>query len=567
MGYSWHFGNTTVRNPARISEGLKALYDSPYHGNLDSKEKEIGFATLLNELSIVNLKDATSDISSIGRKWRSCFHQLGFITYKQSSLDDSVIDEVILRGGFTELDARNSFKLTPNGMRLITSDSVSVQQEAMLRSLLAYELPSIVEKSYDFDTFKPFVLILQVIKELEQRGLEGLNKFETCIVTSFNSHQDVSNIVDKINTYRKNRSHYKGNKKKFDQQYLDLLYPNETETKRGTISKDYTDLITRYSRFTGLFQISGSRLVLNENKKDLIDLILQIEPNLLSGVSPTNYLINLWNGSALPTDNDIVQRHETARYLGLVGRGNEIASLSLLSDDQIRVLGYELEEEYSKLREIEFAQRQKYEINDILNYLIKLDNPRAVVDVNIYDRPAFLEWTIWRVFLAINSLVNKPYESRRFKVDHEFLPVGCAPGGGPDLIFEFEEYLLVVEVTLTSSSRQEAAEGESVRRHVAKIQLEKSELRKPVYGLFIAQSIDNNTAEVFRIGVWYNGDETNFLNIVPLTIQQLISILSQSNGQAIDHMKIKGIIDSCLIPRNTYAPTWKNEIQKIINCQ
>jgi len=513
------------------------------------------------------LKDATSDISSIGRKWRACFHQLGFITYKHSTADDSIVEDVILKGSFIEIDVRNSFMLTPNGMRLISSDNVLVQQEAMLRALLAYELPSIIEKSYEFNTFKPFVLLLQIIKELEQRDLEGLNKFETCIVTSFNSHQDVSKVVDKIKEYREKRNQNIGSKKKFDKQYLDLLYPNETETKRVTISKDYTDLITRYSRFTGLFQIDGSRLVLNENKKDLINLILEEEPNLLSVGSDTDYLINLWNGSALPTDNDDVQRLETARYLKLVGRENEIPSLSSLNDDQVRVLGYEIEEEYSKLREIEYAEQQKYEIDDIIKYLIKLDNPKAAVDVNIYDRPAFLEWTLWRVFLAINSLVNKPYESRRFRVDHEFLPVGCAPGGGPDLIFEFEEYVLVVEVTLTASSRQEAAEGESVRRHVAKVQLDNNVSRKCVYGLFVAQSIDNNTAEIFRIGVWYDGEEPNFLNIVPLTIQQLITILSQFNEQAIDHMKIKEILDSCLIPRNTYAPVWKKEIQKIINCE
>jgi len=73
----------------------------------------------------------------------------------------------------------------------------------------------------------------------------------------------------------------------------------------------------------------------------------------------------------------------------------------------------------------------------------------------------------------------------------------------------------VVEVTLTSSSRQEAAEGEPVRRHVAK---EKAKIAavsgKPVYGLFLARTIDNNTAETFRIGVWYSGDEPEFINIV-----------------------------------------------------
>jgi len=51
------------------------------------------------------------------------------------------------------------------------------------------------------------------------------------------------------------------------------------------------------------------------------------------------------------------------------------------------------------------------------------------------ESPAYFEWILWRAFLAINGLKNKPYEARRFKIDQDFLPVGTAPGGGPDLIF------------------------------------------------------------------------------------------------------------------------------------
>lgn len=119
------------------------------------------------------------------------------------------------------------------------------------------------------------------------------------------------------------------------------------------------------------------------------------------------------------------------------------------------------------------------------------------------EAPAYFEWVLWRAFLAIDSLVNKPNEARRFKIDQDFLPVGTAPGNGPDLIFEFNDFVLVVEVTLTTNSRQEAAEGEPVRRHVADLVMHHQERAgKPVYGLFIANRVDSNTAETFRIGVW-----------------------------------------------------------------
>ena len=51
---------------------------------------------------------------------------------------------------------------------------------------------------------------------------------------------------------------------------------------------------------------------------------------------------------------------------------------------------------------------------------------------------------------------------------------------------------------MSASSRQEAMEGESVRRHVSDAILR---YEKPVYGMFIAVKIDTNTAETFRHGI------------------------------------------------------------------
>lgn len=71
---------------------------------------------------------------------------------------------------------------------------------------------------------------------------------------------------------------------------------------------------------------------------------------------------------------------------------------------------------------------------------------------------------------------------------------------------------------MSTSSRQEAMEGEPVRRHVSDAVLKYD---KPVYGMFIAVKIDTNTAETFRHGVWYaRGDVKQRLDIVPLTLAQ-----------------------------------------------
>ena len=174
---------------------------------------------------------------------------------------------------------------------------------------------------------------------------------------------------------------------------------------------------------------------------------------------------------------------------------------------QINQVRYEIEEQISHKKEEHYALRQADEWQEIAAYmdLIASRKDRLRIDEDTELRipraeaPAYLEWSLWRAFLAIDSLVNKPYNVRRFNVDQDFMPVSTAPGNGADLIAEFDDKVIVIEVTLSESSRQEAMEGEPVRRHVADLMLQHD---KPVYGLFIANRVDSNTAETFRIGRW-----------------------------------------------------------------
>ncbi|MEI7934820.1 MAG: AlwI family type II restriction endonuclease [Chlorobiaceae bacterium] len=181
------------------------------------------------------------------------------------------------------------------------------------------------------------------------------------------------------------------------------------------------------------------------------------------------------------------------------------------------------------------------------------------------EAPAYFEWILWRAFLAINSLNNKPYDARRFNIDQDFLPVGTAPGNGPDLIFEFHDFIVVVEVTLTDNSRQEAAEGEPVRRHIAEIAMQSA---KPVYGLFIANRIDSNTAETFRIGSWFTRtDDKMRLDIIPVTLLQFKSFFEALfRSGHVEVTLIRELLDLCGESRHQHeAPAWKRNIEETIS--
>lgn len=74
----WQLGNTGLRNPMRIWEGLKLFAESPFNGNLRGSNEE-RFQTLLNHAGLVNSTGEAEDTSSYARKWRLMFARFGFI--------------------------------------------------------------------------------------------------------------------------------------------------------------------------------------------------------------------------------------------------------------------------------------------------------------------------------------------------------------------------------------------------------------------------------------------------------------------------------------------------------
>lgn len=132
------------------------------------------------------------------------------------------------------------------------------------------------------------------------------------------------------------------------------------------------------------------------------------------------------------------------------------------------------------------------------------------------------------------------------------------------MVFVFRKILLVVEVTLTGSSRQEAAEGEPVRRHVAAYETQAA--GKRLYGLFLAPSIDSNTANTFRLGEWYKADDSLLtVDIVPLTLDDFIRLLEcgMKEPQKL-HDGLHTLLLECRARANAPAPRWKSEIRTVV---
>ncbi len=552
----WLVGNTGLRNPNRIQEGLAIFANSSYVGNLRGKENEIGFMNLLNQKGIIQNERGKDASGSHARKWRLMFARNGFI-YPQVKKSEGKQEELGVLDG-----------LTPFGKIFLQADTYPAVQECFLRSMSVEQFPTPDGAHY----FSPLRWLLAVMLELEKRtGSTELSRIEFALWGhTTNPDYDLDMVVENILNLRDRRAKASA-KRSFDKQ--EIAKRGENYDKKNDNFLDYCDMNMRYLRISGIFQRKGRGIMIVPTKHILAE---KLAKSTASDERIMSAYKKLCMGAPLPTDDmdvasallDDIKKQMKDRHIVF-----DISDLSLNTPADINIGRQRLEKLLMQTDEIKYADEQRNqwkEIADYMELLIKgggkiiYDEDNAI-EVPKDEMPVYLEWTLWRAALAIDHLINKPYEVRGFRLDSDFLPVSTAGGGKGDLYCEFEDFIILTEVTMSTSSRQEAMEGEPVRRHVSDAVLKYD---KPVYGMFIAIKIDTNTAETFRHGVWYTGDDVKQrLNIVPFSLEQFrqyFVAMFEANQAKPD--KVKELIAICETRRDILeAPAWKDYISAVVN--
>ena len=550
----WMVGNNGMRNPNRIMDGFRVFSESPFVGHL-RKENEIEFTKLLNEKGIIHNEEGKDESGSHARKWRLVFSRSGLIYPKLNSSEGQQSD-------LGPLD-----DITPFGRAFLKADTYPAIQEFFLRAMSVEQVA--VNKGTSH--FSPLRWILAIMVELEKRtGTSELSRIEFALWGHTTTPEDgLSNVVDKILDLRKRRS-TASSKNVFDKNEIKLR-GKDYKGKSGNFV-DYADMNMRYLRISGVLQRKGRGLIIAPAKHLLAEALAK------STVS-TRPLIDeyrlLCNGAPLPTDNENVAKsvlNDLMRQMKERRIAFDISDLPLDTPAEINIARRRLGSIIAQTDEIQYAQAQCdqwKEISDYMSLLIKgggktvYDEDNAI-EVPKDETPAYLEWTLWRASLAIDHLVNMPYEVRGFKLDSDFMPVSAAGGGKGDLYCEFEDFTILTEVTMSTSSRQEAMEGEPVRRHVSDAVLKYD---KPVYGMFIAVRIDTNTAETFRHGIWYAKDDVKQrLDIVPLTLAQFQKyFVAMFDANKANPETVRDLLVECESQRDILeAPFWKKYIDRTV---
>lgn len=551
----WLVGNTGLRNPNRIQEGFSVFANSSFVGNLHGRENEIGFMNLLNEKGIIQNERGKDESGSHARKWRLMFVKNGFIYPKVRKADGN------------QEDLGRPDDITPFGKMFLKADTYPAAQECYLRAMSVeqFQMPDGVH------LFSPLRWLLAIMLELEKRtGSSELSRIEFALWGhTTNPSYDLNEVVDNILDLR-NRRTLAPEKRPFDKK--EIAKRGENYDKKSDNFLDYGDMNMRYLRISGVLQRKGRGLIIVPSKHILAE---KLAKSTASEESIMHEYRKLCNGAPLPTDDidvakallDDLMKQMKNRHIVF-----DISDLPLTNATEVNIARQRLENILAQTNEVAYASEQCNqwkEIADYMSLLIKgggkheYDEDNAI-EVPKDETPAYLEWVLWRAALAIDHMVNKPYEVRGFRLDSDFLPVSAAGGGKGDLYWEYKDFTILTEVTMSTSSRQEAMEGEPVRRHVSDAVLKYD---KPVYGMFIAVKIDTNTAETFRHGIWYaKGDVKQRLDIVPLTLAQFQKyFVAMFETKKATPESLQSLIIKCESNRDAVdAPMWKSYIDVVI---
>lgn len=545
MKETWYV-SCSPRNPAKIKKELDCLAKlegENWDAKDDSKQNitQLKFAEMLSKLPDFEGKAAgkESDFSARDRV-------APMKTY-----------------GFVYMDKEGRIKITKAGKALTNGEN---EEHIFLMQMLKWQYPSaqhcgpqyLDQPATLFEGRKlgfsilPFIFTSQVVKQVG-----GVTKREVAVFLLPHRRMGrLTQIAARIQKYRAERARKEGrvNKRTYDDAvhkslyrriYSDLLDKNGDKEKelRKKIrnSLDVADACMRLFRYTGLFATEKDRLVLNKTRLEEIDLILAqkwVPVDFYKDVEKFYEYFGDHEKPSLPfTSEDFLVK----RILSLQNEINKfqipvskpIAILQATSSSLKQMPKAQLFERIEDLREL-YRKLTGFTVSGFLRsregQRDVLDFYETIIQREVADPAAFFEWNTWRALIALDD-ANKilPYT----RMDDTLQPMDCAPGNRPDIIAEFEDYLVVVEVTLALGRRQYFTEAEPVTYHVAKCQEEEKihgNTRK-VYGLFIAPKINRNTVDYFYKHIQHlKVPDYGNVTVVPIDLPLWIEILEFANS-------------------------------------
>ena len=504
------FVTTSPRTPAKMIPEI-GLLNAHFAGQRWNTETQRAFMELLREENFFNGEGANDPAFSARDRINRAPKALGFVILSPT------------------------IQLTPAGEELVNSRR---KEEIFLRQLLKFQVPSPFHKptanSAEF-WVKPYLELFRLIRHFGSLKFDELKMFGLQLV----DYREFDTIVEKINQFRIAKAQNEGNYKRFRSEYFDRelreiysvdISSGNTKTRetndasianflstKASNMRDYADACVRYLRATGLVNIShiGKSLSIVPEKIQEVDYFLQHterEPCFIDNEGQyVAYLGNPLIPTLLTDNRELLEQKIRAEFPQL-----EFSATATLQELK-NLFADQLENRKEQIITEQVAAIKDYRLFEDISTTFD-----QTLDNALYDTPLMLEWNTWRAMTMLDGGDIKA----NLKFDDFGNPMSTAQGNMADIVCDYGDFGLTVEVTMQSGQRQYETEGEPVTRHLAKY---KRENEKPAYCLFVAPNINDACKAHFyalhKMNIQYYGGTST---IVPLPLNIFIKMVEDS---------------------------------------
>jgi hypothetical protein len=547
---------TTVRNPDRLINFFKSLL-RVIEGKIYSKDIQHDIQTVL-----IQTRDygygSKQFYSTLDRKHIELLdsnHPISFDEAKEiyrKKMESYKIKDGIR--GRTSISSLNKFGFfyTKIGNKIIASEigkkylNKEISETLFFQKvLLKWQFGNNTDDEYKNDdgyNIKPFVAFLHLISKLNKKLKENGKKpigvstleFDLFIPTLIN-YEDIPNFVENIIDFREKYSSKKSisDKNKFISEfYKKLIYKFNISDKN---KKKFINNLSEYGQNNLLLYYLKTDLIELRGANNYIDIKRDLDGNYINAVneicekiSPevenfTSPIVEFKNFSKeieppLSFLNLETKQYE-AKKVNLYLKNKGIKNLRILDDFDGNIDRYnEYLDQKINENKIESFENRVWTVSDVQNSIIGFSNIRSFTDGIKWIEYERLSY--WSILQLNDHKLIKP----NFPINEEGYPKKKGPPGIPDIECFYENFSLILEVTLKTDHNQWMDETASIMEHLEEF-IERSET-KDNFCLFISPSIHDRAAKAY-----FQANKNGFgsdkkLAIIPLKHTQFCKILN-----------------------------------------
>ena len=341
-----------------------------------------------------------------------------------------------------------------------------------------------------------------------------------------------------------------------------VFYGAFINSKHIDVMREYADTTIRLLSATGLFKfnpmpdIAYKDIIALVFPKELVDnsifgIVNEDDYSSYEGSIDSYYCSDSPISSILNYDADDVNEILNS-VIELTGTDDIEGVHSVLESKKNEDLILHIHEKYTKEEIVRILSLFSDRRND--HKIKKAVNDTAPV-------PTIYEFIVAIAWYYISEEKYNLYDSLNLTLNADFEPVIHAAGGAGDIVINYDNLILMLEVTLMNKQAQKRGEWEPVLRHSLNLKAENND--KETLTFFIADELDYNTINIWRavaavpLESTFDHTKVDGVIIMPFTNNDILRFLENN---VCSSKIISAVKDSFISVPKITDDSWRNII-------